>query len=782
LKGSSRILSCALPVLLGVILLTYFRPVLLGGQSLYQRDLYSFHYPLWKFTADRFAEEGLVRWNPLNNFGQNASGNPNYLTCYPPAWLRFVLDPLTALNWFIVLHLYLGGLCFWRLCRRWKLSPLVSLVGGLLYPFTGVSLSLCCILNLVPYLFLAPLFLWMLEAQLAEPGPAGTIRLGLAAALLVTVAEPIILFGLLAIAVAWVSAGSWRETPASLGRRALAMLLALLLALGVAAPVLWEEIRLLGATPRAAQNLQDVRNYSLHPLQVHGFWIPNPFGLDFSLRGSAGNPHLPQGRIPYLYSIFVGFGAAIFIVVALWPPRRRLAVASACAAGLFSLAALGPYFPPLHWLMRLLPVLKWARYSEKFLFFAAGALLVVLLSGLERLLDKPESAPRRRLAQGATILAAVATILAAGWRIQGSSLKSLGPVSLVAAAACGLACWLRTLGRGRPEWLAGLAGLALLGDLLGGNAFTVPHTSRALFTEQVPVLAKIAGDAGGTPRRIWADPPPPVLTFRGRTDSDAWIGYYYRIAGYPYNGFTEGAAYAYNEVFDQMEDAGLAEMQRDFQRLPLDRKILLLERSAVGYLISARRHSHPRLLEVASFPTNGGVRSYLYRLPGSVPRLSWSEDFELSFDEQGKIGQLLAVPPSRPILTPAGSTRYPPASTEPWSGETVCLFSFRCDRIGGQVKCRRPGLLTLRDARDDSWRAYVNGREVPIQPVDFIFRGILLPPGQHRVEWVYDPPGLRLWQAVSWGCLAGAGLVLLLPWWRRRNSGNQRRTGGERLN
>lgn len=59
------------------------------------------------------------------------------------------------------------------------------------------------------------------------------------------------------------------------------------------------------------------------------------------------------------------------------------------------------------------------------------------------------------------------------------------------------------------------------------------------------------------------------------------------------------------------------------------------------------------------------------------------------------------------------------------------------------------GQLTVKDRNMPGWRAFVNGTERPIAPG--IWRTVELPEGEHRVEFVYDPPGLR------------TGLMLFLP-------------------
>jgi hypothetical protein len=67
------------------------------------------------------------------------------------------------------------------------------------------------------------------------------------------------------------------------------------------------------------------------------------------------------------------------------------------------------------------------------------------------------------------------------------------------------------------------------------------------------------------------------------------------------------------------------------------------------------------------------------------------------------------------------------------------------------------GLLVLADLWDKGWRAYLDGRSAPILRANHAVRGVVLPPGEHQVEFRYEPAGF------VWGlALAGlSGLILM---------------------
>jgi uncharacterized membrane protein YfhO len=53
-------------------------------------------------------------------------------------------------------------------------------------------------------------------------------------------------------------------------------------------------------------------------------------------------------------------------------------------------------------------------------------------------------------------------------------------------------------------------------------------------------------------------------------------------------------------------------------------------------------------------------------------------------------------------------------------------------------------MLVVSENYDSDWKAYVDGKRVPVQPVDFAFRGIPLAAGAHTVELRYEPRSLDI--------------------------------------
>ena len=90
------------------------------------------------------------------------------------------------------------------------------------------------------------------------------------------------------------------------------------------------------------------------------------------------------------------------------------------------------------------------------------------------------------------------------------------------------------------------------------------------------------------------------------------------------------------------------------------------------------------------------------------------------------------------------------------SGGEAQIVSYEPERVQIEATSRGPGLLVLSDLHYPGWKAEVDGREVDIERVDYLLRGVPLEDGEHTVEFRYEPVSWR----VGW-ILSLAGLAAL---------------------
>jgi hypothetical protein len=80
-------------------------------------------------------------------------------------------------------------------------------------------------------------------------------------------------------------------------------------------------------------------------------------------------------------------------------------------------------------------------------------------------------------------------------------------------------------------------------------------------------------------------------------------------------------------------------------------------------------------------------------------------------------------------------------------------------RVMVSARMETPGLIVLADNWDKGWRAYWNGKPVPVLRTDYAVRGVVVPAGNGTLEFIYRPASLilGLW-------LAGLAVIVLACW------------------
>jgi hypothetical protein len=181
---------------------------------------------------------------------------------------------------------------------------------------------------------------------------------------------------------------------------------------------------------------------------------------------------------------------------------------------------------------------------------------------------------------------------------------------------------------------------------------------------------------------------------------------------------------------------------------------------AIGYSLSKQP---PRPDQQVVFRGGNGVNvlKNLNALPRAwiVHRIDQSPSFadlrarvdDVSFDAR-TTALMLSPPP--PLHSCTGNER---AQISSRSANTVV--------IDAQLACR--GMLILADTWYPGWIATVDGAQVPIYEVFSALRGVVMDPGQHRLEFHYRPVSALIGALLSAIGILGACAIVL--WDRNRN-------------
>ncbi len=78
------------------------------------------------------------------------------------------------------------------------------------------------------------------------------------------------------------------------------------------------------------------------------------------------------------------------------------------------------------------------------------------------------------------------------------------------------------------------------------------------------------------------------------------------------------------------------------------------------------------------------------------------------------------------------------------------------------------GILTVTDTNYPGWRAFLDGKEIPILKANYLFRAVVVPAGKHEVQFRYEPVSFWLGVRLAIGTLVVLALVAVF---RRRRTG-----------
>jgi hypothetical protein len=179
-----------------------------------------------------------------------------------------------------------------------------------------------------------------------------------------------------------------------------------------------------------------------------------------------------------------------------------------------------------------------------------------------------------------------------------------------------------------------------------------------------------------------------------------------------------------------------------------------------------RKYEHPPLYrdEEAVVYRNTAAFPRAYVVPEALARRNRHDETAIArlalrpFDPTRQAvleeGPFDDVPIAATAAAYAGSSAPPPAAE---------LADLSSERV--RVRATGPGVLVLNDAYHRGWRAYLDDRESPVYLANYVSRGVGLPPGEHLVEFVFDPLSWRLGRAISLAALLLALAVLSSRFW-----------------
>ncbi|MEZ4407981.1 MAG: YfhO family protein [Polyangiales bacterium] len=760
-QGSrGRRLAAAALVIAGVLAL--YRP-LLWGRALMVRDLSLWVVPSRWLLRESLRHGAPPAWNPWEGIGFPVAADPLITAFYPPAVVTLALPLAWGTSLLLVAHVLLGALGSYALARRLGALPFAAAVGGLAWGLAGlVGSEIPAGARLFPaaWIPLACLAAHHLgaAARASRPWLLPALALGACGAMMILTGEVFVtlmgaipIAALLAVGAVEPVEGEASASPrAAVGRVALGVGAAAVLALLASAPSWLPAVTLVASTPRGhAYDASALNLWSLHPLQLVDLVGPRAT-LDAAIR--TGHPSLMRliGRDIFYATVYAGASVVALAVVSL---RRRGALAARVAVGvavLGALMALGGYTPVLGVMRAALRPFAYMRSPMKFLLVAQPMIALAAALGADRVLRE-----RVGLARLAGFAAALAVVAAASWvcveravavpmvtGCVGGALR-VGVLALAVAAV--------------KRWGARAAvALPLVVALdLGAVSETILTWEPPSRSAGEPALAAVVRREATTSQR---GPAPPRM-FRSERVTEVVPGQVLRDPTLrnretlrPKHNVPAGIG-VLNGYDAAMPDA--------VDRLARSGRVAALRLLSTDLALITGDRAPPGTHAVGA-PVAG---THLYAVDDPLPRAfvahAASEDVPARLshllDEEVLIGArvVLAARDLPRVPSRAPTPRSPCAITR-WAPGDVTL---RCD-------ARLPGIAVLVEQHAPGWSATVDGRAAEVVAVNRVALGVPVREGAHEVRLTYATPALGAGVALgALGLLAGVAAGL---WGLRR--------------
>ncbi len=172
----------------------------------------------------------------------------------------------------------------------------------------------------------------------------------------------------------------------------------------------------------------------------------------------------------------------------------------------------------------------------------------------------------------------------------------------------------------------------------------------------------------------------------------------------------------------------------------------------------------PGGMEGVTLRHDGDVK--VYEIEGALPRAHLVHRLKAVRDDVVSLATIRtgAFDPAREALWTEPDPL--PLMSEPLVPDSVRTVRYDFNEAEFLVSSAASGLFVLADQWDPDWRVEVDGERVRLHRVSYLMRGVLLPPGVHRVRFTYEPRALQAGIRISIGSLvatlllAGAGLIL----------------------
>lgn len=710
----------AIGTLLLILSLLFMRRALLTppGQTMSGYDVASSFYTWAKFTADLLRSGQAPFWNPYQFAGEPFLSNPQVALFYPPQWLVLALPLNVSLAWYYVIHIWLAGFGMYVFTFRLTKHQTGALMAAFTFMFSGLTagriaeghLTLLAVLIWTPWVLVA--YHWAVKRQTWWAGVLSGLPFGLS---LLAGNPPIVVY----LALIWGSYAIvlWISYPA---HRRMVIQQGLLIGVVGLALAAVQFIPLMTVYRLSTRNPAFYISGTSGSMPLHHFitLVAPDFYGDYVVGYFGANSF-------HEFCYYAGLLPLVALPLALRRPDRRIWWGLALMAfGL--LAALGQNTPLYPVLRVVIFPLRWVRVPARaaFLYVFGGS---VLLAEVARQWDAALSLSRRVWLRAVSLM--VVGLAGLTWLYTQRQMRhshqlhidtaarlphQLNSLLAVAAGVIVIVLLIRfafSATRGKDGWW-------VLGARWGLALFVLADV--AIFS----IWSVDSWPTGPDNWLVQAQSFFPDNQYRYLRSKDAKPVFADAIL------IQALAVDGYNPIRLLAHDRLVAAAGEDYASPIYD--VL-----AVRYLLS-----NIDLSAAERLPLLGRADSlFVYERPSALPLARLVSRYEVILLPNEGVARLesRAIDPAETVIL-SETPPCQPGLADP--GDRADIVAMDPGYWQIDTRSAHTALLVLSETSYPGWRVTID--DLPAQPLVAYtsLKAVCVPPGQHRVEWRYTPPGL----------------------------------------
>lgn len=794
--------------LLFAILVACFSKILFTDQVIRAPDIINEYY--WGIVGrgqttfkDLFTFDiGSAGWDTYINSGYtNLGGMASMQFLLHHRLIYWLLSPPSSIAWFIVLHLFFGAVGTYCYCRTIGCSRIASFLGGLVFALSTENASLINaghVLKIATISF-APWAFYFMERGYRTLRPICFFTAAVVLAFqFFNIHWQIAFYTCLSLAVYGIVRSIWlvlahkedkvRFTARVLGLNLITLLFFLsCVAISLAPLTSWSKDTNRGVQSGANQGKgglerEEAMAWSMPPEETAAFIVPGMYG--FSRQEAGQNPtNIPAyywGRMVFTQTLtYMGILPWLLLPLPLLFRRDRVTLAALIVLAFGILFSMGKYTPFYNLLYDYFPGINRFRVPKMMMFIPVFSLGMLAARGIDLLADEQilkSSLFRRYLFGVGAVVGLLGAILAIeqfaprftiemflpqiaqptryeeGEYLIGQRLSNLineTALSVVLVSACAAALYARYRLKLGFMALAVILVVLYVGDLARVN-------SKFLFTVPVPEHAK--GNKTAVIDFLLKDPEKfRVLPMDGSDPS------YFSSNKIPVM-FTSNPVQQrrWQEMLDVFNlNSSLPDMlnvkylivdlqqyEKNKQQLA-DKYVPVFSLPEGNQLVLENKNVLPKAWLVSAVVPMTDQNQRLAVLGGAMINLR-------------KVALVEGVPPL-PLANPNILSTPPPGEVQ--------VASYGDELIELNVQAATNALLVLGEKYYQGWYAFVDGQQAEIVPVNHVLRGVYVKPGNHKIEFRFDPPSFKIGKYLTLASFALFAGMLIREWFLRRKRG-----------